>query len=123
MSLRVRLSFDPAASLPTLQPLQSVESPRESTLDLNETLPFLPVRRMRREQPAMPQVRCIRCEGKMERGTAPVRIERDGYRVDWDGLPAWVCSRCEASYFEESEVKMVRRALGVMKQLSARDHA
>jgi YgiT-type zinc finger domain-containing protein len=120
MSLRVRLSFDPTASLSMSQSLHAVESLREPTLDLNETLPFLPVRR---EQPAMPQVRCIRCEGKMERGTAPVHIERDGYRVAWDGLPAWVCCRCEASYFEEPEVKMVRRALGVMKQLSARDHA
>lgn len=123
MSLRVRLSFDPVASMSMSMPRPTVESPRESTLDLNETLPFLPVRRMRREAPAMPQVRCIHCEGRMERGTAPVRIERDGYRLAWDSLPAWICSRCEAPYFEEPEVRMVQRALAVMKQLSARSHS
>jgi len=112
MSIRVRLHYDPVASP------RPVEIPR--TDDLNETLPWLPLRRLRPEATVHPQVRCIRCEGRMEKGTAPVRIERDGYHVSWDGLPAWVCTRCEAPYFEEREVRLVQRALGLMKQLSSR---
>ncbi|HZF13639.1 MAG TPA: YgiT-type zinc finger protein [Thermoanaerobaculia bacterium] len=113
MSIRVRLHYDPVESmLPA--------APRDSQLDLNETLPWFPLRRVRPAPTAQPQVRCIRCEGRMEKGTAPVHIERNGYRVAWDGLPAWVCTRCESSYFEENEVRLVQRALGLMKQLSAR---
>jgi YgiT-type zinc finger domain-containing protein len=117
MSIRVRLHYDPVASTAPAAP------PRDPQLDLNETLPWFPLRRMRPESTAQPQVRCIRCEGRMEKGTAPVRIERNGYQVAWDRLPAWVCTRCEASYFEEHEVRLVQRALGLMKQLSTRSDA
>jgi YgiT-type zinc finger domain-containing protein len=114
MSLRVRLQLDPASR--DLRPEPGPEAP----VDLNETLPWRPLRRTRPQRISESQVRCIRCEGKMERGTAPVHLEKEGCRVSWDALPAWVCSRCEASYFEESEVRMVKRTLSLMKQLSAR---
>ena len=120
MSVRVRLQLEPTPYLPETSRPQSVP---ETSVDLNETLPWLPLRRVRPQRPAEPQVRCIRCEGRMEPGTAPVHIEKEGYRVAWDALPAWVCSRCEASYFEEREVRLVQRTLSLMKLLSTRAHA
>jgi uncharacterized protein with PIN domain len=104
MSVRVRLQLEPTPTLP---------------VDLNETLPWYPLRRVQPEPRPEPQVRCIRCEGRMERGTVPVQIERNGFRASWDSLPAWVCSRCESPYFEENEVRLVRSVLEAMKLLSA----
>jgi hypothetical protein len=120
MSVRVRLQLEPTPEA-TYAPQTSRPKPAsEGTVDLNETLPWLPLRRVRPQRMTEPQVRCIRCEGRMEPGTAPVHLQKEGFRVAWDALPAWVCSRCEAPYFEEREVRLVQRTLSLMKQLSAR---
>jgi uncharacterized protein with PIN domain len=116
MSVRVRLQLDPGL------PMNATREEPSAPLDLNETLPWVPLRRVQ-PAPEEPQVRCIRCEGRMERGTAPVRIERPGFHLAWDGLPAWVCSRCEAPYFEEREVRLVQRALAMMRRPSGRTGA
>ena len=63
-------------------------------------------------------MRCLRCQGAVERGTAPVRVERNGYRMAWEQVPAWICNRCELAYFEPSEVATIRRALHAMQVLS-----
>jgi len=78
--------------------------------DLDETLPLGQSSRLRPAAEVLP-MRCLRCQGPVERGTAPVRVERDGYRLAWEQVPAWVCSRCELAYFEPREVEAVRRAL------------
>ena len=115
MSLRVRLHLDPASE--SVRPEPGPEAP----VDLNETLPWLPLRLARPPQRLSESpLRCIRCEGRMERGTAPVHLEKEGCRVSWDALPAWVCSRCEAAYFEEREVLLVKGTLALMKQRSVR---
>lgn len=102
MSLRVRLHLE------------------EAPVDLNETLPWLPLHRVRRDRSSEALVRCIRCDGRMEKGTAPVHLEKEGCRISWDSLPAWVCSRCEAAYFEEREVLLVKSTLALMRQRPAR---
>jgi hypothetical protein len=111
MSLRVRLQLEPTPE-PRLEPT-SVR-PSHGPVDLNETLPWLPYRQVRPER-SEPQVRCIRCDGRMEPGTAPVHIQKDGYGVSWDALPAWICSLCETPYFEEKEVLLVQSMLALMK--------
>ncbi|HSS77091.1 MAG TPA: YgiT-type zinc finger protein [Thermoanaerobaculia bacterium] len=63
-------------------------------------------------------MRCLRCQGTVERGTAPVQVERDGYKLAWEQVPAWVCKRCEVAYFEPHEVETIRRALSAMRALS-----
>ena len=37
---------------------------------------------------------CMHCKGRMVRGTAPFSLDRNGYHVSWDAIPAWVCSQC-----------------------------
>ena len=37
---------------------------------------------------------CMHCKGGIIRGTAPFSLDRNGYHVSWDAIPAWVCSQC-----------------------------
>jgi len=56
-------------------------------------------------------MKCIHCQGKMERGTAPFHIDRNGYHLLLDRIPAWVCGQCGEVYFEEAEVDSVQSAI------------
>ena len=93
-------------------------APREArpVLDLDATLPLGQTTRIR-PAPEVLSMRCLRCQGPVQKGTAPVRVERDGYRLAWESVPAWVCTRCEHAYFEPREVDTVRKALREMKKL------
>lgn len=76
--------------------------------DLDATLPVLP--RPVPAQEVLP-MRCLACQGPVQRSTAPVTVARSGYRLTWREVPAWVCTRCGSAYFEPAEVKNVRTAL------------
>lgn len=81
-------------------------------IDLEETIPL--------GQPLQPgnevlPMRCLRCQGPVERGTAPVRLERNGYRLAWESVPAWICRRCDLAYFEPHEVETIQRAIQAMR--------
>lgn len=54
---------------------------------------------------------CLCCKAKMRRGTAPFTIDRNGYRVSWDNIPAWVCDQCGEVLFEAREVDLIQEAL------------
>lgn len=88
-------------------------------IDLDATLPLGETARLRAAPEVLP-MRCLRCHGPVERGTAPVRVERDGYRMAWEKVPAWVCSRCDLAYFEPHEVGMIRRALQALGPAASR---
>lgn len=60
---------------------------------------------------------CIHCQGAMQRGQAPLRIDRNGYHLAFDGVPAWVCTQCGEPYFEEREVAAIQ---GVVETLDER---
>lgn len=83
--------------------------------DLDATLPLGPGARVR--NPEVLPMRCLRCMGSVEKGTAPVYVDREGYRMAWEQVPAWVCTRCELAYFEPDEVATVRRALAALRKL------
>ena len=119
MSVRVRFS-EPAPLLRLVRP--GAPGGQVQPVDLDATQPVLlrgPVRLQGESAP----VRCIRCDGRVERGTAPVMIERRGYRLAWNAVPAWVCTRCESPYFEQREVALIRRALGLLREASGPDNA
>lgn len=61
-------------------------------------------------------VTCIHCKGTMERGTAPFSVDRNGYHVHWDALPAWVCTQCGEPFFEGAEVDRIQRALTALDE-------
>lgn len=85
-------------------------------IDLDETLPLGQTTRIRSAPETLP-MRCLRCQGTVERGTAPVRVDRDGYKLAWEQVPAWVCTRCEMSYFEPGEVETVRKAVRALRKM------
>jgi YgiT-type zinc finger domain-containing protein len=68
-------------------------------------------------------MKCIHCSGEMRRGAAPFHVDRNGYHLLLDSVPAWVCSQCGEAYFEESEVASIQDALSAIddqaKRLSA----
>lgn len=113
--LRLRMSI-PEPTRPT-RDLRDSGGPRPSrpVLDLDETLP-LGMTRRRPVQEVLP-MRCLACQGRVERSSAPVRLAHDGCQVSWEAIPAWVCTQCRRPYFEPHEVELVRRSLRAMRKL------
>jgi len=56
-------------------------------------------------------MKCIHCSGEMSRGITPFHVDRNGYHLLLDAVPAWVCSQCGEAYFEESEVDSIQQAI------------
>ena len=54
---------------------------------------------------------CSHCRGRMERGTAPLSMDREGYQIHWDAIPAWVCLQCGEPHFGAREVEAIQRIL------------
>lgn len=54
---------------------------------------------------------CIHCKGDMKKGTAPFQIDRKGYHLLFDAIPAWVCTQCGEAYFDEAEVDAIQEVL------------
>lgn len=107
------LSAVPHPAQPVRPALREVRPP----IDLDETLPLGTTARVRPAPEILP-MKCLRCQGPVQRGTAPVRVDRDGYKLAWEAVPAWVCTRCEHAYFEPQEVETVRKALRAMRTLA-----
>jgi len=55
----------------------------------------------------------------MRRGIAPFAIDRNGYRVSWDNIPAWVCDQCGEVMFEAREVDLIQEALAGLDRETA----
>ena len=61
----------------------------------------------------------MHCKGRMVWGTAPFSLDRNGYHVSWDAIPAWVCSQCGEPFFESREVELIQKAhLGDYEKLA-----
>lgn len=56
-------------------------------------------------------MRCMYCQGTMKRGVAPFHVDRKGYHLLFDRIPAWVCSQCGEVYFEETEVDSIQAVI------------
>ncbi len=54
---------------------------------------------------------CYHCKGRMVKGNAPFSVDRQGYHLGWDSIPAWVCTQCGEAFFEENEVAKIQKAL------------
>ena len=53
-------------------------------------------------------MRCMYCRGEMERGKAPLHMDRKGIHVTLDEVPAWVCRQCGEPAFDADEVDSVQ---------------
>ena len=59
---------------------------------------------------------CIHCHGQMKRSNAPFQVDRKGYHLMFDTVPAWVCNQCSEAYFEEREVTTIQSAIKGLDQ-------
>ena len=64
-------------------------------------------------------MQCMHCKGRLKHGTAPFSLDRNGYHVSWDAIPAWVCSQCGEPLFESREVDLIQKALAELDRESA----
>ena len=56
-------------------------------------------------------MKCVHCQGTMERTSAPFHVDRGGVHLSLDSVPAWVCKQCGEPYFEASEVDAIQAIL------------
>lgn len=59
---------------------------------------------------------CLHCKGKMIRSNSPFSVDRSGYHISWESIPAWVCTQCGEALFEENEVNHIQKALQQIDQ-------
>ena len=62
------------------------------------------------------KMKCIYCHGKMNRSKAPFHVDRNGYHLVLDTVPAWVCHQCGEAYFEEREVDAIQSVIKGLDQ-------
>jgi YgiT-type zinc finger domain-containing protein len=113
MSLPDRAPF-PASPRP--HGLHRVAPRRIVPQDLDATLPLVAAQSEPEAHETL-VMKCLYCQAPLERGMTEVRVNRNGYQVAWQSVPAWVCTRCDQAYFEPQEVEMVRRAVSAMSRL------
>ena len=53
-------------------------------------------------------MKCIHCQGQMQRTTTPFHVDRKGCHLMLNAVPAWVCEQCGEAYFEENEVDAIQ---------------
>jgi YgiT-type zinc finger domain-containing protein len=63
---------------------------------------------------------CIHCKGQLVKGRAPFSVDRGGYHLHWDGIPAWICAQCGEPLFEGREVDVIQDALRALDRENER---
>ncbi len=56
----------------------------------------------------------------MRRFTAPFHVDRKGYHLSLDEVPALVCSQCGEPHFEEREVESIQTVLSQLDEQMTR---
>ncbi len=64
-------------------------------------------------------MQCLYCKGWLEPGTAPFSIDRRGYHLHWDAIPAWVCTQCGEPLFEPRAVDAIQKVMAAVDRESA----
>jgi len=65
-------------------------------------------------------MKCMHCKGKIVYKTAPFQIDRKGYHLMLDAVPAWICTQCGEVYFEEDAVESIQGVLKVLDERTER---
>jgi len=53
-------------------------------------------------------VECYYCKGMMVKGRTAYAINKNGYHLVIDDVPAWICQQCGEPYFEGEEVDAIQ---------------
>jgi len=65
-------------------------------------------------------MKCIHCQGKLERGRAPFHVTRKGYHLTLENLPAWICAQCGETYFDEQQSAAIQETLQKLDEQAER---
>ncbi|MEW6675502.1 MAG: type II toxin-antitoxin system MqsA family antitoxin [Nitrospirota bacterium] len=61
-------------------------------------------------------MKCLFCNGKMEKATVAYTVDRKGYHLFIEKVPAYVCSQCGEKYFDEKEVDAIQNMLKTLEE-------
>jgi len=53
-------------------------------------------------------MKCHFCSGEMKKGKTTYTLNRSGYHLLINDVPAWICSQCNEAYFEENAVDNIQ---------------
>ena len=59
-------------------------------------------------------MQCPVCRGALHQGVAPFHIDRNGYHLTFDAIPAWLCGDCGEPLFDSEEVNKIQAAIADM---------
>lgn len=62
-------------------------------------------------------MKCYFCGGTLERGKTSYAINRAGYHLIIDDVPAWVCKQCGEALFGEDVVDVIQE---MVREMDAR---
>lgn len=65
-------------------------------------------------------MKCIHCQGEMRAGAAPFHVDRKGYHLLLDAVPAFICSQCGEAYFDGAAVDLIQEAIRGLDDQTAR---
>jgi len=54
---------------------------------------------------------CYYCGGTLKRGKASYAVNRKGYHLIIDDVPAWVCQQCGEALFDEEVVDLIQEMI------------
>ena len=57
----------------------------------------------------------MHCQGTMKKNVAPFYIDRKGYHLTLDTVPAWLCNQCGEVYFDEHEVGAIQEIIQTLE--------
>jgi len=63
-------------------------------------------------------VGCHYCRGRMKKGAIPYHVDRRGYHLSFDDVPAWVCAQCGQAYVEEREAEEIEKVIRTLDELA-----
>jgi len=61
-------------------------------------------------------MKCLLCSGEMEKSTVSYTVDRKGYHLFIEKIPAYVCSQCGEKYFEEKEAKAIQNMIKALEE-------
>ncbi|GFP28714.1 hypothetical protein HKBW3S33_02128 [Candidatus Hakubella thermalkaliphila] len=62
------------------------------------------------------KMKCLLCNGEMEKATVAYTVDRKGYHLFIEEVPAYVCSQCGERYFEEKEVAAIQDMIEALEE-------
>ena len=59
-------------------------------------------------------MKCPHCQGELNPGTTSYAVNRHGYHLTIDDVPALICEQCREALFSEEAVRLVQDMIGTL---------